>query len=235
MTEDKGFTINDRRTSGGNDIKDRSRKSPAQRMRETDRSGEPSSVDKLSPSLPTWFKMAVAAVFPLCLLAGVIYFKHAYPDAAYAVPKGLMIGSVAAVCILFALVMLWILLIHIVERRWLPVKPLIAGLAVLVVVSAAGYCLVGWQGIFGSWALAAGAALIIFSVRELARGKYDEKQGEGATRDAGLVLIGLVICVFIVLELRSVWNEQYEKTGKAWYVPVLMNGPQNGKSPADHQ
>ena len=50
-----------------------------------------------------------------------------------------------------------------------------------------------------------------------------------------LTLVGLVICVFMVLELRSVWKEQYEKTGKVWYAQVLMSGPHDGKSPTDHQ
>jgi len=195
--------------------------------------GDPAKEPSLP--LPRWIKRAACILFPLCMFAGGAYFRCAAPDSPCAGPFGLLAGAAAVPFIIGIVFVLQILQVHIAERQWIRIKPLIMALAALIIASIAGYCLVGWQGVFGSWVSVAGVGLIIFCTRELVRRKYDEKTGEDATRDVGLVIIGLVICVFMGVELHAVWKEQHEKTGRAWYVSVLMSGPQEEKTITEQQ
>lgn len=102
-------------------------------------------------------------------------------------------------------------------------KPLIAILAGLGVVAAAGYCIAGWGGVFSGLIAAGGSSLTIFCIHSYAQGKYDPESGESATRDVMLALLGLTLCLVGGLLLHHSWTEQYEKTGMRWHVPVLLD------------
>ena len=220
MSGNDDFKVNDRRSSGREDI--RSVREKAGRLRKMWKFGmrknntlnnETSKPrDEQPPKMPAWVKIASAVVFPTCMIAGFIYLRSKDSGNTCAGPGGAMLGAAAGSLVMFVLFLIWAFFTQVVDRQWSNVRLMIKVAAGLAACAVPGYLLIGVNGIFGGIGIAIGLFYIIFSITQ--RDVSEEYESVGWLK----ALVVFFIILLFVGGIWSDWKEQYGKTGKAWHL-----------------